>query len=494
MNEIKNGPDPEHIEDNNEEAPILPMSEEDDDLLLIDKITCKYGYGIHIWVMIICVILVIGTDGYFTTIFSSMIIAYQDKFNLKDNELMFLATLFFVFKILGAVVVGQMTTKVCRVVIINTSLLILTVANLTIGLYNNLPYFFISRIITGYFTGTIETVITNVLCEHLPIQMRGFVLTSVWTGWSVAQIIPNILMLYLMPNFEPVGIEKCILYSTAIPLVSFLFCLFFLKDSPRNYILKGEYDKAFEILKKYDNTLTEADKEQLVSEITQGVNKDTEASVSELFNKNFYTLTIAILCLSFMSNMLNDGFALIVNLTLDEVNNSKNVLKDSIIVILFSMPSCFLAGMFSEIKKIGRRWCNLLGYILLMSSIILAVVFPKHISTFLGLYNIFINFGNIVIITYTSEIYPSKIRDIGSGLSSTFSNLGSFSSQMIFMSLHSISPFTPYYFIIGICVVCSMISYILPYETYHRPLDSKYKEERVSVYDDKKHLLGNKYT
>jgi putative MFS transporter len=487
MKENKNEPDPELTD--NEAAPMITQSEEDDDLLLIDKITCKYGYGIHIWAMIICVILVIGTDGYFTTIFSSMIIAYQEKFNLKDHELMFLATIFFVFKILGAVVVGQITTKLCRVVVINTSLFILTITNLTVGLYNNLTYFYISRIITGYFCGTIETVITNVLCEHLPIQKRGFVLTSVWTGWSVAQIIPNILMLYYMPNFEPAGIEKCIVISTAIPLISFIFCALFFKDSPRNYILKGEYDKAFEILKKYDNTLNEEDKEQLVSEITQGVNKDTEASVSELFSKNFYILTIAILCLSFMSNMLNDGFALIVNLTLDEVNNSKNVLKDSLIVILFSMPSCFLAGMFSEIRSIGRRWCNLFGYIFLMSSIALAVLFPKYISTFLGLYNIFINFGNIVIITYTSEIYPTKIRDIGSGLSSTFSNLGSCSSQLIFISLHSISPFTPYYFIIGICVVCTMISYMLPYETYHRPLDSKYKEERISVYDDKKHLL-----
>jgi len=389
------------------------------------------------------------------------------------------------------VIVGQITTKFCRVVVINLSLLILTVTNISMAIFDNLTYFYITRIITGYFSGTIETVITNVLCEHLPIRLRGFVLTSVWTGWSLAQIIPNIIMLYFMPNFEPSGINKSILFSSYIPLITLIFCLLFFRDSPRNYILKGEYDKAFDLLNKYDNNIDNNTREQLIKEITEGVNRDTQASVYELFSKKFYILTFCIFSLSFMSNMLNDGFALIVNLTLDEVNHSKNVLKDSIIVILFSMPSCLLAGMFSEIRGIGRRWCNFIGYILLMTSILLAILIPKHISLFLGLYNIFINFGNIIIITYASEIYPTKIRDIASGLSSTFSNLGSCSSQIIFITFHYLSPFAPYYFIVGICVVCTIVSYMLPYETYQRPLDCKFSDDSASIYDDNK-LIGIK--
>jgi putative MFS transporter len=481
MNSIKN-------ESDDETSHILSKDKiDEDDLLLIDKITSRYGYGLQIWEIIICAVLVIGVDAYFTTIYSSMLLAYQIKYSLVDNDLMLIAVIFFIFKIFGAMACGQMTQKYSRTYVINVSLFLLTVVNYSMSLYNNLYFYYATRMITGYLAGTIETVITNVLCEHLPIKYRGFVLTSVWTGWSIAQIIPNIIMMNIMPNFEAKGIESVIFLSTLIPLTSFIFCLCFFKDSARSYIMRGDYDKAFDILKRYEH-LTEEMKHQLVKEIKEGVNKDTEASVSELFKSDFFTLTFCILFLSFMSNMLNDGFALIVTLTLDEINDSKNVLKDSMIVILFSMPSCIMAGMFSENRTIGRKWCNLIGYLLLASSIAGMTIMPRYIPIFLGLYNIFINFGNIIIITYASEIYPTKIRDMASGMTSTFANLGSLTSQLVFLSLHNISTFAPYYFIVVICMICVIVSSFLPYETYHRPLDSKYTHEDKKEHVKKEHV------
>jgi MFS family permease len=468
-----------HINEEQVDNPPTSLRLEKPQGSLIDQIIGKYGYGTNIILYILCAILVISVSGYFTTLFSSTILAYQKLFNLNDNDLMAIATLYFIFKITGSMTVGHITKKISRITVINTALVLLTICNILMGVfYKNLPWMYCSRVLTGFFSGNIETLITNVLCEHLPIHYRGLILTSVWTGWSIGQIIPNLIMLRFMRNFESSGLDKTIILSTFIPLTALIFCLLFLKDSPRHFILKEDYNKGFQILKTYEPNITEEMKNVMIKEIKEGVNKQHKGKFRELFYKKFRLLTFCILFLNFMSNMLNDGFALIVNLTLEEIDNS-NILWDAITVIIFSMPSCFIAGVLSDIKWIGRKWCNFMGYLFLCLSLILAVVFPSKISLFLGLYNIFINFGNIVIVTYTSEIYPSKLRDLASSMGFTFSNLGSCSSQMIFIKLHQLSTFSPYYFIIAVCLVCSMISWVLPYETYRRPLDCEFSDQPV---------------
>ena len=213
---------------------------------------------------------------------------------------------------------------------------------------------------------------------YINIQYRGLILTSIWTGLSIGQIIPNLIMLRLMKNFQPEGLDKTLILSTFIPLTALIFCLLFLKDSPRHFILKEEYPKAFKILRRYDPMISDEIKSKIIKQVKEGVNKQHKGKFRELFYKKFRLLTFCILFLNFMSNILNDGFALIVNLTLEEIDNS-NILWDSITVILFSMPSCFIAGMLSDVKWIGRKWCNFIGYIFLCLSLILAVVFPSNI-------------------------------------------------------------------------------------------------------------------
>jgi putative MFS transporter len=468
-----------------EEGSLHKLDQSDDnDLLLIDKITCRYGYGSFMWIMIICSSLIIAVSAYFTTFFSTTIIAYQKLFKLNDNDVMAIGTLYFIFKILGSMTVGQLTRKFDRVKIINLALLLLCVMNVLMSLFNDkLESLYATRVFTGYLSGTIETLVTNILCEHLPIQQRGLVLTGIWTGWSFGQILPPWIMLKTMPHYEVSGLKETIMYCSFIPFIALLLCLFFFEDSPRSYILNNKNRKAFKILARYD-VITDDMHNQIVKEVKEGVNRATQASICELFKGKFLRLTIIILILNFFSNMLNDGFSLITSLTLNDVSSSKDVLKDAITVIVFSMPSCLISGALAETRIFGRKWTNFMGYIFLMTSIILAVIFPKQIPFFLGLYNIFINFGNILIVTYTSEIYPTKIRDMASSFGFTFSNIGSVLSQATFILLRRLNVFAPYYFIIGVCILCALVSYILPYETYHRPLDSNYNAERSTVYDD----------
>jgi MFS family permease len=449
------------------------------DLKLIDQIICNYGYGFNNITIILGSIFIISVSGYYTTFFSTTVLAYQHLYNFADEDLMHIATIFYILKILGSVTVGQMTARLGRYNIIITSLLILTINNI-LSAFNEetKSYIYLNRIITGYFSGCIETVVTNILCEYLPLDFRGFILTFVWTGWSLGQILPNIIMLYTMPKYEVAGLSETKLLCTIIPLNALVFCLFFFDDSPRSYIFNNHTDKGLKILKRFTNKkFTDEDKAKLISEIQSGVNKNTDASVFELFNKEYLLLTFIILFLNFISNMLYDGFSFIISFTLNDINKSENVLWDAIQIIAFSIPSCLFAGIITEVKYFGRKFCNFMGYILLIISIVLAISFPAYISIFFGFYYIFICFGNIVIITYTSEIYPTKIRDLASSMGFVSANTGSMLSQICYFQLHKISTLAPFWFTLLVSILCAVLSYMLPYETYHRPLDSSFVEE-----------------
>ena len=235
--------------ENNDKYPINSL-ETSYDYMLIDEITSKYGYGKEIWKSIICSVMIISVSGYFTTLFSSTIIAFEHLYNLNNNHVMLIATIFFIFKILGSILVGYIVKIISRIVLINTNLLFLSLLSLIFSfIYDNYTFFIFFRIISGFLCGNIETLITNILCEHLPIKFRGLTLTSIWTGWSIGQLIPNLIMLIYTPNFEFNGLGKILFISTIIPLITFIICMLYLKDSPRNYIMNNRYDEAFKIIR-----------------------------------------------------------------------------------------------------------------------------------------------------------------------------------------------------------------------------------------------------
>ena len=88
----------ENTNENNDKVPINSL-ETSTNNLLIDEITTNYGYGREIWKSIICSAMIITVSGYFTTIFSSTIIAFEHLYDLSNNNVMFISTIYFISKI-----------------------------------------------------------------------------------------------------------------------------------------------------------------------------------------------------------------------------------------------------------------------------------------------------------------------------------------------------------------------------------------------------------
>ena len=364
--------------------PVSPRNDKEKERISLDKIIFDYGYGLEVWKIIICTILVYLMVGYSTTIFATLLTAYTTYFNLSDGEISFLGCIFFIFRGVGALFVGYLTILFRnRLILIYTCCSFFLITTILLALTMNINILFVERIFSGIATGVLEALVNNLLCEFLPVYLRGFTLLIVFTGYSLGQLFPNLIMLATMPNYDPKGIPKTLFICSTMFIISIIVFLFILEDSPRNYILNGEDQKAFKILEKMKEgeIFTEREKRSVIRGVKDGVNGEASTvSLWEIFKPQYVTLTIYISILALIVDLIFDGPVLIMTLTLSTLEKNKpavRMLRDNIIVILFSLPSCLIGGILMEIKFLGRKKTIFISFIGLGITTIFALIFRE---------------------------------------------------------------------------------------------------------------------
>jgi len=221
---------------------------------IYDKITEEYGYGWEVWKIILATFCIMTVSGYCSNVFSILVIAYKEIFNLTDANISLIGMLFFIGKITGSLSIGYLTSKWDRRIIALISTILIFTINLVEGLWLNY-YFFVSfRVVTGFLSRCIDVISINTLCEYLPKKNRSLVLNMIWCSYAFAPIFLALTMKYTMPNIQASGIRSTLLIYDAIILLTLIAQCIFLKNSPRYLILNGKEKEAFNNLCNYKNT------------------------------------------------------------------------------------------------------------------------------------------------------------------------------------------------------------------------------------------------
>jgi MFS family permease len=264
---------------------------------------------------------------------------------------------------------------------------------------------------------------------------------------------------------------------------------FFLVDSPRNLILQNKENEAFQILYKFKerNFFDPQTKLKIINEIKEGENLNNNSNYtnssaslfSEIFNSKYFIFTFCVGFNLFATNMLNDGFALITNLILKNVNFAnnntnpmENLLDSNLIFYSASLLSCLVYGVLSEIEIFGRKKTIFTGLLLMSITIFISFFFLAKLTIFFSIISFLNNVNNLILI-YGAEVYHTKIRDMAVGCIFSFAYLGSALSQYIFIYFLKISNSAPLYLMFGLSLLSAIIICISPYETYGKPLDSQ---------------------
>jgi MFS family permease len=484
----------EELKENNAD---FKKSDFSSDKKIIDQIFNNYGYG---WINLKIFILsfsILMMEGLHMTFYNSLLIPMKNFFSMKDSEVQLVTSVYFLGVGLGSLSVGYVTEKFRRVKMVNTCQLIIFISHLLLGINDNLIVFATLRIIIGMCIGIIVPIAINLLTEYLPIKNRSAVLTSVWFGYSFGQSFLLVFILVIMPNYEVAQFKNTILVSSSITFISLILCFIFLKDSPRNLILNHEVKEAVEILEKLNGShINDIDRERIIQEDLRGINKIESVGIKEIFTGQNMLLTTTLLVIIWLLNsILFYGPNLIASLTMKTIGineaakANRAIIIDQIWIAIISSSSNAIGGLLSEISWLGRNKTTNLSLIVGIVFNVLIVLFPKNYNILFGLFTTATSIAFNVNTSYSCEIYTTKIRDLAIGFLFFATRIGGFVSQIIYIALNNWDTWAPYHANTIFFVLNIIIVFLLPIETYYRPLDEELETTDNTFTEEESHLI-----
>lgn len=274
--------------------------------------------------------------------------------------------------------------------------------------------------IMGLGVGGMLPIAFALMSETIPARHRGWLMVLIGGDVAGAFILTSALSAWLVPDFTwrimwligmPTGILM-ILLNRWIP------------ESPRFLLAHNRKDEAKGVMEKYGATVVEVEHSEL--EVESGL----KGKWAQLFETPFFGLSTVVLLFALGCGLVSFGFQLWIPTNLQKLGfdqvTSSTVLRDS---ALIGFPATFvvawLYGFWSSKKVLVilglLTGLSLFGFVLAGDSVVsnrpllyvLLVIPITGISSILA-----------VVLTYASEIYPTRIRSRGTGMVAGASKVG----------------------------------------------------------------------
>ena len=223
--------------------------------------------------------------------------------------------------------------------------------------------------------------------------------------------------------------------------------------------------------------LTKEQKDQICQEVKGGINKELKVSIMCLFNKDFLKTTILLIFIWYINAYICYGGNFTLQQTLSKLSKSSSTMKPTqviisqIVVNVITLPGNFLSGWFSEMKFFGRIYSTVFFYVLGAIFLGIACIFTNEFDILFGFSNLCTGAAFNISSAYTSEIYPTVIRDTALGFFYFCTRISGFASQFLATGLENTMLLLQYYVMIITCVIGAIIICFIPIDSYGIPID-----------------------
>jgi MFS family permease len=460
----------------------------------IQEIYDKYGYGRTNFKFIAVTFLVIMCYGIHLSIYAIMLLPMNKAYELTPLEQKFASSIVFLGLAIGSVLLGLIKeAKKHRKLVLISFTLLLTICHVIISFIFNPIIFIIVRFVIGACIGIMLPSSYSLLVEYLPLKMRSFVLSLVWMSYPISRICLACCMLVVMPNLEDDQTQTVMLINLAIPVGTLLACIFLVKDSPRNLIVVGKHDEAFEILNgMLGRDLAEGEKENIRNEINQGINQQLNGSFKDMFSSKLLRSTICLTVIWCVHGLIFYGTLLTSSLTIKQLGlgakTTHDIIIGQIIIALELIPVMVVIGLLTEFKVLGRTKTYFLTYTLGAIFMLLCGLVSSEFAILYGLATSFMGSGNNISNSYASEIYPTKIREAALSFLYFTSRVTTAITQAVFLYVVETYPdisLIPYYLSSGLLVTLLIAILLLPFETHSKAIDQDLGKANDVIPDDK---------
>ncbi|MUN37653.1 MFS transporter [Actinomadura litoris] len=281
-------------------------------------------------------------------------------------------------------------------------------------------------LLMGLAAGGMLPITFSLLAEMVPGRHRGWVMVLIGGNLALAYVITSSLSSALVPHYS-----WRILWLVGLPTgVALILLNRWIPESPRFLLAHGREAEAREIMARYG--VVEASEEEAAADVARDEREEAArgAGYLPLFRRPFGGLSLAVVILGLGIGLVTYGFQLWIPSNLQKLGlaqkSADEALRDS---SLLGLPLVFVAaamyGLWSA-KKTIIVLTALVAAALVAFSFAGEDLAHDRVWLYVLLAGPIVGTATIgaVLAAYSSEIYPTRIRSRGSGLSAGVGKLG----------------------------------------------------------------------
>ncbi|MCL6631832.1 MAG: MFS transporter [Alicyclobacillus herbarius] len=339
--------------------------------------------------------------------------AIEKAWNLKISSIGTVTSATFLGMFLGASVIGYVSDRIGRKKSLISTVLIYSVFSLLNAFAMNMTTLFITRFVTGFGLSAMTVVGITYISEVFPAKKRGTYQGLIMTIGLCGIPITAYVARFLIPT-APWAWRLVYVWGSLGFICAILATR--MKESPRWLENRGRLDEANQVMSAIEAEVSR-DKGSLpnpVEEIKPVVSKQGYA---ELFSGRYLGRTIVLLIVWILQTLGFYGFmSWVPTLLVAHGFSLVHSLAWSSAMSIGAVPGAFIAYLISD--RIDRKWLVVFfGVLIAVCGLLYGLTFNTTMIVVFGfLVAMFIQTFAPLLYAYTPELYPTEVRNSGSGL------------------------------------------------------------------------------
>ena len=364
--------------------------------------------------------------GFDTGVVSGAIPFLQKDFGITDSCVELITTAGLVGAILGALFGGKATDRLGRRKILLASGLIFAVGALWSGLASSPASLIAARLFLGLAIGTSSFAVPLYIAEISPTRIRG-TLVSMFQLMITIGILVAYFSDYAFADESEAASWRPMFYVGVLPALILFFGMLCMPESPRWLFSRGREKEAMSVLCRTEGN----DAERVASSLRADIEKESQnlSRWGDLFKSTWKMPVIIAVGLMFIQQFVGINTVMYYCPTIFQMagfSGAEAAIGASVGVAAINVAATLLSVYF--VDRIGRRrlfFIGMAGMILSLSLLAGSFLFDmgqagKYVTV--GFTLLYVTFfamsvgplGWLII----SEVFPQKLRGLGSSLGS----------------------------------------------------------------------------
>ena len=454
--------------------------------------TINFGYLIFL-----SVVAALGgfLFGYDTAVISGTIAQVTQLFQLDALQQGWYVGCALVGSIIGVLFAGILSDKLGRKLTMVISAILFSASALGCALCTDFTQLVVYRIIGGVGIGVVSIVSPLYISEVSVAQYRGRLVSlyqlAVTVGFLGAYLVNYQLLAWsesgallgvpLLNKIFITEVWRGMLGMETLPAILFFIIIFFIPESPRWLIVRGQERKAINILERIYNSITEATNQ--LKETQSVLTAETSSEWSLLMKPGILKAVIIGVCIAILGQFMGVNAVLYYGPSIFENAglSGGDSLFYQVLVGLVNTLTTILALVI--IDKVGRKklvYYGVSGMVVSLILIGLYFLFGDSLnvsSLFLLVFFLFYVFCCAVsicavVFVLLSEMYPTKVRGLAMSIAGFALWIGTYLiGQLTPWMLQNLTPAGTFFLFALMCVPYMLIVWKLVPETTGKSLE-----------------------